>query len=413
MAAHFRFHKSRPAGFLSRLVHVMSFRSITQVALSLLVLTSACGDDTPDAARGATPGPGAAGAARGAAATEQPAGTRRAGAINLAASDVGVVKREAIEEAVRINGDLRPIETVAVRARIEGDLQAVHVRDGQTVGAGQTLASFDATEQESARASAEADRAAARTELATAQWNLEQSADLLRAGAIAERDHRAAQQAVATARARLAAAESRMRMSANALRDTRVLAPTSGVIERRLVQPGEHVARGAQLFSLVRADVLELTAAVPARQANLVRAGQVVHFVADGRRFDGRVARVSPTIDPATRSATVYIQVPNSASALRGGTFATGQVVTRTVADALVVPLQAVRQSPDGTRSFVYRIANSQLERADVSLGVTDEARGVVQVQQGLQAGDQVVVGNVGTLGIGMKVTIAGERTRE
>src|SRR3712207_9322208 len=75
-------------------------------------------------------------------------------------------------------------------------------------------------------------------------------------------------------------------------RDTRVLAPTAGVIEKRFVQPGEHLARGANMFTLVRSTVLELAAAVAARQANDVRVGQVVHFTADGRRFDGQVARV-------------------------------------------------------------------------------------------------------------------------
>lgn len=390
----------------------MSSRTLLTASLVLLALAAGCGGDAPDAAQ-AAPGPGAAAGARGAAAAGQPGGGRRAGSINLAAADVGVASRSGIEEAVRLSGDLRPIETVAVRARIEGDVAAVYVREGQSVRTGQPLAAFESTEQESARASAEADRVAARTELATAEWNLEQSAELLRAGAISERDHRAAQQAAASARARLAAAESRLRSSALSLRDTRVLAPTTGIIERRIVQPGEHVARGAPLFSLVRADVLELTAAVPARQSNAVRAGQVVHFVADGRRFDGRVARVSPTIDPATRSATVYVQVPNSANALRGGTFATGQVVIRTIPGALVVPMQAVRQSQDGAETFVYRIANSQLERAVVTLGVTDEARGLVEIRDGLAEGDQVVVGNVGTLGVGMRVTIAGERGGE
>lgn len=381
----------------------MSFRTFVNASTLFLVLSAGCGGDASDAAE-AAPGPGGPpGAAQ--------AGGRRTGSINLAAADVGTAARSGIEESVRLSGDLRPIETVAVRARIEGDVAAVYVREGQSVRTGQPLAAFEATEQESGRASAEADRAAARTELATAEWNLEQSAELLRAGAISERDHRAAQQAVASARARVAAAESRLRTSSLSLRDTRVLAPTTGMIERRIVQPGEHVSRGAQLFSLVRADVLELTAAVPARQANAVRTGQVVHFVADGRRFDGRVARVSPTIDPATRSATVYVQVPNSTNALRGGTFATGQVVLRTIPDALVVPMQAVRQSQDGGESFVYRIANGALERAAVTLGVTDEARGLIEVREGLAAGDRVVVGNVGTLGVGMRVTIAGDTT--
>ena len=377
-------------------------------AVLVIASASACGDGGSTAAEGATPQPGAGGAARGAAATPA-GGARRAGSINLAASDVGIVSRGAIEEAIRISGDLRPIETVSVRARIEGDLDAVHVREGQAVRAGQPLATFDAAEQGSSRASAAADRSAAETELSTAQWNLEQSADLFRAGAIAERDHRAAQQAVATARARLAAADARLRTSSLSLRDTRVLAPAAGVIQRRLVEPGERVSRGAELFSLVRADVLELTAAVPARQANRVRVGQPVHFVADGRRFTGSVARVSPTIDPSTRSATVYVQVPNSANALRGGTFATGQVVTQTIASTLTVPAQAVRQVADGAAPFVYRIASGRLERADVTLGVSDEARGIVEVTDGLAAGDRVVVGNVGTLGVGMQVTIAGE----
>ena len=392
----------------------MSSRSNLRWTLALLALAAACGD-SPDAAGSATPEAGLQGNARGAAATgaQQPAGGRRTGSLNLAASDVGVTARGPIEEAVRINGDLRPIETVSVRARIEGDVANVHVREGQGVRAGQLLATFESAEQESMQASAEADRAAARSDLATAQWNLEQSADLLRAGAISERDHRTTEQAVATARARLAAAEARLRTSGISLRDTRVLAPTAGIIERRIVQPGEHVSRGAQLFSLVRSDILELTAAVPARQANAVRTGQVVHFVADGRRFDGRVARVSPTIDPATRSATVYVQVANASNQLRGGTFATGQVVTRTIADALVIPMQAVRESADGGARFVYRIRAGQLDRADVTLGVTDEARGLVEVRDGLAAGDQVVVGNVGTLGIGMRVTIAGSRSGE
>lgn len=399
---------SAPARLIPIPSFPMSLRQLSPIALTLFVLSGACGGDSPDDAS-ATP----AGAPAAGGAAAQQAGGRRTGAVNLAASDVGIAVRGPIEEAVAINGDLRPIETVAVRSRIEGEVDAVHVREGQSVAAGQPLVSFESSEQQSTRASAEAERAAAQTELGTAQWNLEQSADLLKAGAIAERDHRAAQQAVATARARLAAAESRLRTSSLGLRDTRIVAPTAGVIERRFVQPGEHVSRGAQLLSLVRADVLELTAAVPARQANAVRTGQVVHFVADGRRFDGKVARVSPTIDPTTRSATVYVQVPNSTNALRGGTLATGQVVTRTVANALVVPMQAVRESPDGGQRFVYRIANGQLDRANVTLGVTDDARGLVEIRDGLAEGDQVVVGNVGTLGVGMKVTIAGERTGE
>jgi RND family efflux transporter MFP subunit len=334
---------------------------------------------------------------------------RSMASITLAASDVASVQRGSIEEGIAVTGDLHPIETVEVRARIEGDLVGVYVREGQRVNAGDVLARFESSEQESGLTSAEADRVAAESELATAQWNLEQTAELFRAGAVSELDHKTAQQAVTTARARVAAAQARVRATGSLVRDTRALAPTSGVISRRLVENGEHVARGASLFTLVRSDVLELQAAVPARQANAVRIGQTVHFAADGRTFDGKVARVSPTVDPTTRSVAVYVQIPNASGAIKGGTFASGRVVSRTVTSALIVPAAAVRQSADGGKPFVYRIAGRALDVAQVQLGIVDERVGIAEVTSGLAEGDRVIVGNVGTLGRGMQVTIAGE----
>lgn len=348
--------------------------------------------------------PGAGGAPGG------PGGSGRvAPAITLAASDIARVRRETIEEGIAITGDLNPIATVNVRARIEGDLVGVLVREGQRVREGQLLARLESSEQESANASAEADRVAAESELATAQWNLDQTTELFKAGAVSELDLKTAQQGVTTARARLAAAQSRVRASSSLVRDTRVMAPTSGVIANKHVDNGEHVSRGEALFTLVRSDVLELVAAVPARQANSVRVGQTVHFAAGGRDFDGKVARVSPTVDPSTRSVSVYVQIPNADGGLRGGSFATGRVVSRVVSRALVVSTSAVRQSSENGRPFVYRLAGNVLDIADVQLGVVDERAGVAEVLSGLSEGDRVVVGNVGTLGRGMQVIVAGE----
>ena len=334
---------------------------------------------------------------------------RVAPAITLAASDIARVRRETIEEGIAITGDLNPIATVNVRARIEGDLVGVLVREGQRVREGQLLARLEASEQESANASAEADRVAAESELATAQWNLDQTTELFKAGAVSELDLKTAQQGVTTARARLAAAQSRVRAASSLVRDTRVMAPTSGVIANKHVDNGEHVSRGEALFTLVRSDVLELVAAVPARQANAVRVGQTVHFAAGGRDFDGKVARVSPTVDPSTRSVSVYVQIPNADGGLRGGSFATGRVVSRVVSRALVVSTSAVRQSSENGRPFVYRLAGNVLDIAAVQLGVVDERAGVAEVLSGLSEGDRVVVGNVGTLGRGMQVIVAGE----
>ena len=163
------------------------------------------------------------------------------------------------------------------------------------------------------------------------------------------------------------------------------------------------------MFTVVRSDVLELAAAVPARQANEVRVGQRVHFAAGGRQLDGRVARVNPTIDPTSRSVTVYVQVPNGSGQLKGNSFATGRIVSRTVDGAIVIPSTAIRQAQGNDKPFVYRIgAGDALERAPVSVGIVDESLALAEIVEGLAPGDRIVVGNVGTLGAGMKVTIAG-----
>jgi RND family efflux transporter MFP subunit len=162
------------------------------------------------------------------------------------------------------------------------------------------------------------------------------------------------------------------------------------------------------MFTVVRSDVLELAAAVPARSANVVQIGQTVHFAADGRNVEGRVARVSPTIDPATRSLTVYAQIPNPGNRIKGGTFASGRVVSRVISGALRVPTAAIRQSQENGQPYVYRIVDRVIDVAQIQLGAVDDRSGVAEVLSGLSEGDRVVVGNVGTLGRGMQVQVVG-----
>ena len=387
---------------MTRTLHF--FRPVRHVVLALSWLLAVdCSSDAK--------GSPAAGAAPAAPAGAPTAAGRVAPSITLAPTDVATITATTIEDGVALTGDLNPIETVDVRARLEGDLVGVYVREGEQVGAGQLLARFEASEQESGRKSAEADRIAAQSDLANAEWTLEQNEQLLKAGAIAQQAYKSSQQAVIAARARVAAAEARLSATGNQARDTRVVAPSSGIVSKRLVEPGEHLAKGAAMFTIVRNGTLELAAAVPARQSMALRTGQIVHFVADGRRFDGRVARVNPTIDPATRAVTVYVQVPNPGGTIRGGTFATGRVVSRTLNNVLGVPTAALRQSPEDGKPFVYRVDGKTINVAPVQLGAVDERLGIAEVTSGLQAGERVIVGNVGTLGRGMQVTIAGQET--
>jgi len=370
-----------------------SLRLTSTAALAAFALT-ACSKKGGDPAAGGGPGgPGGAGG--------------RAPSVTLAAADVATPRLASLEDAVPVTGNLDPLERAEIRARLEGDVDGVYVREGQPVRAGTLLARFRANEQAGENQSAGADLASARSVLSTAQWNLEQTRDLYRQGAVPERDVRLAEQEVAAARARVAAADARLRTTSQTVSDTRVLSTVSGIVEKRSVNPGEHVSRGATLFTVVRGDVLELAAQVPERAAATVQPGQAVHFTAGGRQIEGRVARVAPSVDPASRSVTVYVQVPNGDGSLRAGTFATGRIVSRVVNDALVVPAAALREGKEGAPPFVYRINGGKIEVAQVTQGLADETQGVVQIVSGLSASDRIVVGNVGMLGEGMQVRMA------
>lgn len=359
-----------------------------------IVLTACSGSDS----REASASPAGGGEAKGGRGPQM---------LTLSETDITVARRASMVDGIAITGTLRPIETVDVRARLEGVLQGVYVREGDYVRTGQLLARFESSGQESDLQSAAADRAAAQGELATAEWRLTQSEQLFNQGAIAEEELRTLRTAVGASRAKLAAANSRVRSTSLNTRDTRVLAPTSGIVEKRYVENGEHLGMGGQLFTVVRNDILELAAAVPEKQANSVARGQAVQFLANGQTFEGRVARLSPTVDPASRSITVYVQVPNSTGALKGGTFATGTVLSRTISNALVVPVSALRQSPRGGQ-IVYKIVKGSVDTATVRVGVVDDRTGIAEALSGVADGDSLVSGNVGSLGKGMKIQIAG-----
>lgn len=374
------------------------------VCLSSAMVIAACGGDASAKA-------GAGNAAGGGSQKKSASGVieRKNLPIVLGTSDIVEVLKGPIDASIGIQGNLSAIEQIDVRARMEGNIVSVNVREGTPVRVGQEMALFDDATAQGDRASAEADVVSANSDLANAQWTADQSADLFKAGAIAERDLRTAQSALTAAKARLAAAEARLKASSQTASDTRVLAPTNGVVSARSVGPGEHVTRGSVLFTVVRSDVLELQAAVPGRLADAVAAGQVVRFTSDGREFSGRVARVNPTIDPSSRAVMFYVEIPNGNGAIKANAFATGRVIGRTVPNATLLRTSAVRVPPPGspdTRPYVYAIRDETLERRPVTTGIVDDIGGVTQILDGLQPGDRVVGGNIATLGSGMKVQI-------
>src|SRR3954462_14496932 len=109
------------------------------VLLGSALAVTACSKDASGSAAGAAKGSVAQSGAPGGPA----GGGRGAQSMTLASSDIATIAPSTIEAGTALTGDLRPIETIDVRSRLEGELQTVIVREGQQVNAGQLLAQFE------------------------------------------------------------------------------------------------------------------------------------------------------------------------------------------------------------------------------------------------------------------------------
>lgn len=342
----------------------------------------------------------------GSARSATDAGREEETAAVLAPEDVALVTRSALSSGIELEGTLRPHEVVQHRAQIPGVVSRILVDRGEAVQKGQLLAVIAAEGIRSMAASARAQVAAAEAALALARRQLESARMLHEAGAVSEMDLRSAESAYEAANGRLAAAEAQAAAAAESAGQTRIRATMNGAVSDRAVNEGEAVVPGQALLTVVNSEVLELAGHIPVDAAAAVHPGQVVAFTMDaypGRTFRGEVERVEPVADPDTRQVGVYLRLPNPNLELIGGLFAIGSIRTERLEDAVVVPAEAVRQR--GGESFVWTIEDGIVRRRLVTTGVSDAARGIVQVLAGLDPGERVLAAP-GRVTAGMRVRI-------
>ena len=330
---------------------------------------------------------------RGAEAADTPADSARAAV--LGPDDVAPVVRRDLIAGVPVSGTLQPAVEVRIASPIPEVVDEVLVKEGQPVQRGQVLARFRTNVLEPAALSAGAQRR-------KAQADYERMQNLYKEGAVAEQDVENAEVTLRAAEATEAAAQKR-------LDESTVRAPIGGVISQRAVDSGDRVKDGDFLFQLVNTSELEFEATVPSEYVGRVRPGAIAMLQVPGvdSALSGRVSRVNPTVDEATRQVKVYLTVPNRGGRLVGGLFASGRIVLRAVAGAVAVPSSAVRTGPGG-RAYVLIVADGKVARREVTTGAVDELASLVEITAGLQGGETAIIGPASGLEVGEPVTIAG-----
>ncbi|PYP66805.1 MAG: efflux RND transporter periplasmic adaptor subunit [Gemmatimonadetes bacterium] len=345
----------------------------------------------------------AAGCRRGDANAE-PAGNQ---SVVIGPENIVVVAEQEIRTGPALSGALAPEREATIRAELSAPVVETLIDQGQRVATGQLLIRLDDAAIRDQVLSARSAVTTAQANLTVAQHEQDRNEALLKAGAIAERMVEQSRAQVTAARAQLATAQAQLASADKQASNTRITAPLAGIVSARQVNAGDVVSPGTALVTVVDPSTMRLEASVPAEALGAVRLGAPVDFSVTGypnRHFTGRVTRVNPIADPATRQVRIIASLPNTGGTLVGGLFAEGRVSSESHR-APIVPQSAVDER--GLRPSVVRLKNGRTEKTEVSLGLRDAATETVEVTQGVATGDTVLLGAARGISAGTPVKVS------
>lgn len=358
------------------------------LAVGLMLTLAACG-------RGETP-------ADGTAPSRNTAASAPATASAMAVTLAPVVERE-ITHGIDVSGEVAAVEEMLLGVEVSGlRVTALRVDVGASVRRGQVLLQLDQRMLDSEFAQADAALREAESGAALARANLARGEQLARDRYISAGQLDELRAARTQSEARVGTARAARDTAALRRGFTELRAPADGIVSKRLVQPGQVVAAGAELLRLIRDGRLEWRAELPVAQLAMIVPGDRVALRSlTGATVEGRVRAVSPGVDPATRTGTVFVDLP-AAPGLMTGAYLEGRIDAGT-ARAATVPTAAVVLRDGFPTVFVPDTGNVVRARR-VRTGVrSDDA---VELLDGPKPGERVVLRGAGFLADGDRVRV-------
>jgi membrane fusion protein, multidrug efflux system len=352
--------------------------------------------------------------------------------LELAASDVYTARVISLAQGLPVSGALKAVNSAFVKARVAGELQALTVREGDFVTAGQVIARIDVSEYAARVRQAQQLASSAKAQADVAQRQYDNNQALVNEGFISKTALDTSLANLNAARASYQAAVAGADVASKSVQDTVLKAPIAGQVAQRLAQPGERVAVDTRVIEIVDLRQLELEAALSASDGAQVQVGQTAELRVEGsgQVVMAHVARINPSAQAGSRNVLAYLRIdapPSAATpvaagsgALRQGLFAQGTLGTLRT-ELLAVPVSSVRT--DKPAPYVQTLeapaaadANPSASPAHVVVhrSVTLGQRGTagpggepVVAVTGLTDGATVLRAAVGALREGTRVTTA------
>src|SRR5258705_258016 len=335
--------------------------------------------------------------------------------------ELAPVVHAEVNRELAVVGNLIGDQTVSLVPKTAGRLEQLTVKLGDKVTRGQRIARIEDEEireqVKQAEAAFEVAKATIRqreADLDLAKTNAERSRNLYQRQLLpqqtlddSEAKYQSAQAALDLARAQNTQSQARLDELRFTQQNTVITSPVNGFVARRAADAGAFVSANAPIVDVVDITQVRLVVNVIEKDLKQIGVGNAARVEVDafpGESFEGRIARISPVLDPATRTASVEIEIPNGQFRLKPGMYARVGIVTDSHANALVVPTNAL-VDVNGTRG-VYLSVNNVAAFRPVKTGIEGAMR--TEILDGVADGDRVVTTGAAGLRNGDPIVLAG-----
>ena len=325
------------------------------------------------------------------------------------------------EIPINYSATIRGRQDIAIYPQVSGTIFELCVNEGQTVSKGQPLFIIDQVPYKAALQTAEANVAAAKAGVATAQLTYDSKKELYAKNVVSQYDLLTAENTLLTAKAQLAQAEAQRVNAANNLSYTVVKAPANGVVgslpyrvgalvSASIPQPLTTVSDNSDVyvyFSMTENQLLNLTRQYGSIANTLKNMPDVQLVLNDGSVYDrtGRIESISGVIDTSTGSVQLRAVFPNADGLLHSG--GAGSVIVPNIhKDCVVVPQVATFELQN--KVYVYKVEDGKAASSMIDVEKINNGREYI-VKSGLTPGDVIVAEGVGLLREGTPIVAKGQ----
>ncbi len=343
--------------------------------------------------------------------------------VDLAAAKTGEVREELL-----LTGSLKAKEVVDVNAKLTGRLEKIHFLVGDRVKAGDLVAEMEDDEllQQVLRseASIEVSQASVtqrKAELANTRANLDRARQLFKEELLSPQEFQQQQTLLEVMNAQVALAEAQATQALAELNElkirfeqAKIYAPMSGVIAARQVDPGALVNPNNPIVRIVNLATMVTQGNVPERHIGKLRIGNQTTVEVDaipGKLFTGRVARIAPVLDAATRSAIIEIDIPNPDYVLKAEMFARITLDLGSGRKATLIPRDGLVYRGQQPGVYVVEGEGNRPVFRSIETGMTRE--GQVEVLANLDPGTKIVGRGATMLRDGDRISTGGAASKK